>query len=119
MWTPATPRMDHGSAPPDTRAEPRSSHPLPYTDARPAVSAVTFALGLAVAIVVTEYPARKIVPPTLPTIGSPTVNDMLAAALCYGLLVTLTAPAAACSPAVSHMAANVIATCTALAAGAL
>lgn len=41
-----------------------------------------------------DYLARRVLAPSLPTIGAPTVNDMLAAALVYGLLVTVvTAPA--------------------------
>ena len=119
MTTATTPRTEHGSAPPGTSDAPRTGRPLVDADAPSRGSVVTFALGLAVAIVVAECLARRILAPTLPTIGSPTVNDMLAAALCYGLLVTFTAPAAARSPSVSHMAANIVATCIALAVGAL
>jgi membrane protease YdiL (CAAX protease family) len=82
-----TPRADHGAVPP-------MSHPSAHSDAT-----LGFALALAAAIVVAEYLARRILAPTLPTIGSPTVNDMLLAAVCYGLLVTLTAPPSARSPA--------------------
>jgi membrane protease YdiL (CAAX protease family) len=57
------------------------------------------ALGLAAVIVVAEYLARRVLAPSLPTIGSPVVNDMAAAALIYGLLVTALTPPAARSTA--------------------
>jgi membrane protease YdiL (CAAX protease family) len=56
-------------------------------------SGVGTALGLAVVIVIAEYLARRALAPTFPVIGSPTVNDMLAAAICYIVLVTLAVPA--------------------------
>jgi membrane protease YdiL (CAAX protease family) len=40
-------------------------------------------------IVVSEYLARRILAPSLPTVGAPVVNDMLVTALAYGLLVTI------------------------------
>jgi membrane protease YdiL (CAAX protease family) len=61
------------------------------------------ALGLAALIVLAEYLARRILAPTMPSIGAPpvnsdslpvgapVVNDMVAAALIYVLLVTLVA----------------------------
>lgn len=61
--------------------------------------AVSFALGLAVIIIVAEYLARRVLAPSFPAVGSPTVTDMLLAAACYGLLVTFTAPPEARSPA--------------------
>jgi membrane protease YdiL (CAAX protease family) len=57
------------------------------------------ALGLAVIIVVTEYVARRVFAPSLPTIGAPAVNDMLASALAYGLLVAIVVPDSARSVA--------------------
>jgi membrane protease YdiL (CAAX protease family) len=87
------------SAPLDASDAPRTSRPSTHPDATTRGSIVGFALGLAVVIVVAEYLARRVLAPALPTIGSPTVNDMLAAALCYGLLVALTATPAARSPA--------------------
>jgi membrane protease YdiL (CAAX protease family) len=51
------------------------------------------ALGLAGLIIVAEYLARRVLAPSLPILGVPVVNDMLAAAICYGALVTLTASA--------------------------
>jgi membrane protease YdiL (CAAX protease family) len=54
---------------------------------------IGFALGLAGGIVVAEYLARRALAPTFPVIGSPTVNDMLATALCYVVLVMLAVPA--------------------------
>jgi membrane protease YdiL (CAAX protease family) len=50
------------------------------------------ALGLVALIVVTEYLARRVLAPSLPTIGAPVVNDMLATALAYGLLAAIVAP---------------------------
>jgi membrane protease YdiL (CAAX protease family) len=52
---------------------------------------LTFAFGLIAAIIVAEYAARRLLAPTPPVIGSPVVNDMLAAALCYIALVAATA----------------------------
>jgi membrane protease YdiL (CAAX protease family) len=52
---------------------------------------VGFALGLVVAIISAEYVARRAVAPSLPIVGAPVVNDMLASALCYGLLVAIVA----------------------------
>ena len=49
------------------------------------------ALGLVAAIVLAEYAARRVLAPALLTIGAPVVDDMLATALCYGLLVTYAA----------------------------
>lgn len=57
------------------------------------------ALGLAVIIVVTEYVARRVLAPALPTIGAPVVNDMLASALAYGLMVAIVVPDSARSVA--------------------
>jgi membrane protease YdiL (CAAX protease family) len=62
------------------------------------------ALGLAGIIVLAEYLARRMLAPTLPSIGAPPVNseslpigppvfnDMLATGVIYGLLVTLVIP---------------------------
>ncbi|MCC7372981.1 MAG: CPBP family intramembrane metalloprotease [Chloroflexi bacterium] len=63
-------------------------------------SAAGVALGLALLIVVAEYLARHVLAPILPLIGAPMVNDMLASALCYGLLILVTAAAYERTPAV-------------------
>lgn len=63
-------------------------------------SAAGAALGLALLIVVTEYLARHVLAPILPLIGAPMVNDMLASALCYTLLVLATATAYQRTPSV-------------------
>jgi membrane protease YdiL (CAAX protease family) len=68
-------------------------------DATSPGGAAGLALGLAAIIVVAEYLARRLLAPALPTLGSPVVNDMLAMTLCYLLLVLLTAPPGARSPA--------------------
>lgn len=81
---------------------PRISHPSATPDAAntPAVGGLTgMALGLAVVVVATEYLARRVVAPSLPVVGAPVVNDMLAAAVAYGLLVTVVTPSPLRSPA--------------------
>lgn len=57
-------------------------------------SAALPALGLVIVVVLAEYIARRVLAPWLPTLGSPTVNDMLALVLVYTPLVALTAPRA-------------------------
>jgi CAAX protease family protein len=63
------------------------------TDATAPARTTGVALGLVGLIIVSEYLARRVLAPSLPTLGAPVVNDMLAAAICYGALVTLTASA--------------------------
>lgn len=51
------------------------------------------ALALAGVIVVAEYAARRGLAPALPIVGAPVVNDMLASAVCYAVVVTFAIPA--------------------------
>jgi len=79
------------------------------------------ALGLAALIVLAEYVARRILAPTLPSIGAPPVNsanlpigapvfnDMAATALIYGLLLLLVAPSQSRSLAALGLALREIA----------
>lgn len=92
---PTMTRTEHDGAPPEIDGTPPISRVAPPANAAARGGRVSIALGLAATIVVAEFLARRILAPTPPSIGSLTVNDMLAAALCYGLLVTLTAPPSA------------------------
>jgi membrane protease YdiL (CAAX protease family) len=81
----------------------RGSHGPPDSGTRSG-GGVAQALGLAGLIVLAEYLARRLLAPTLPSIGAPpvnseslpigapVVNDMVAAALIYGLLLALVVP---------------------------
>lgn len=71
-----------------------------YPPGSSAGAAAGAALGLALLIIAAEYLARHVVAPILPLIGAPMVNDMLASALCYTLLVLATAAAYERKPAV-------------------
>ncbi|MGE3270718.1 MAG: lysostaphin resistance A-like protein [Chloroflexota bacterium] len=67
----------------------------PWTqDAVPSRNAVALAFGLATAIVIAEYLARRVLAPGLPILGAPVVNDMWVSALIYGILLTLVTPPA-------------------------
>src|SRR5215211_2598293 len=52
------------------------------------------ASGLVLLIVIVEYGARRLLAPSLPTLGAWRVNDLVVSAMGYGFLVVLTAPEA-------------------------
>lgn len=81
-------QSDEGAAGAERR-RPQGPSPVPRRGSRRGNART--ALGLVVVVVAAEYLARRVLAPALPTLGAPTVNDMLSVGLAYAVLVAAVA----------------------------